>query len=252
VRVTLALTDPRARRCAQLPEADGLKARLQAMLGEQREAAAAREAGLRKQRDTVAALGARIADATATVARLNDEAKAKSEEIVVSVLNGALLQSFQELLTACEKKVADSSKKAADVQAFEKVMRKGIEHAHGKQACMLCMRPFDAAQQAEFVQQQTHKERHDMPVLRANAEAELAAASAELAALQRARPLWEVCQRLREHDIPKAEDVLKGCVRVCRVCALACCAGTARLHRGTDRPAPRTMQLDGAAHARQG
>jgi septal ring factor EnvC (AmiA/AmiB activator) len=68
---------------------------------EQEQAAAASDADLRKKRNATAALDARIADATATLARLKDEVKAKREEVVASVLDGRPLETFYVRVLAC-------------------------------------------------------------------------------------------------------------------------------------------------------
>ena len=92
---------PLRRARAQLPDADGLKARLAAFTAQQEAAAAAREAALRKQRDAVAVLTARVTDAGATLARLKEEERAKREEVVAQVLDGGPLDAFQARRRPC-------------------------------------------------------------------------------------------------------------------------------------------------------
>jgi DNA repair protein RAD50 len=191
-----------------VPAAEAMKAKLQSVIREQEQAATAGEANLRKQRNTVAAFDARITDATAALARLRDEAKAKREAVVADVLDGSPLETFQERLTLSEAKVATVSQQVAEVKAMKTVLDRGIKHAAEHHACLLCRRPFDAAEHGEFLTEQRAKEAN-LPRLEQQREEDLRRAGDVAAALQRARPLWEECQRLRDHAIPQAEAALK-------------------------------------------
>ena len=202
----------RAQQRAQVPPPDALKASLANLTATAKQAAAASDASLRKKRDAAAALDARLSDAGAALLRLKEELKAKHEEIVANVMGGGEMDAFLEKLDERQSVVDEKTKSVANLVAYHGVIDQGMSHAeeHGK--CMLCDRPFaDAREKANF---RTKQEDFlvELPAMRAEQEAELKTAADAVAALVRARPLWEECKKLKERDIPKAEDSQKACV----------------------------------------
>jgi len=200
------------------------------------QAATAADTSLRKQRDAVAALDARVVDANSALVRLKEEVKAKRDELVARVLDGGEMDSFQArsldalhfshtygrvvlnlqallqaLLAEKEQDVQEKKGEVANVTALINVIQRSIAHADDHKECMLCLRPFaDAKETADFVAVQRQSVQVDLPGARAVHETGLTEATAAIAALVRARPLWEECQRMKERDIPKATEVHKG------------------------------------------
>lgn len=153
----------------------------------------------------MAALEGRLADARAAAARLRETSKSKREAVVASVLDGAPLDSFPERLTTCERACADESSGLADLRAWAKVMEMGLTKADHDGRCLLCSRPFDAAELAQFRLSTQEKTSQQLPLAMRDKEAALREASDLLAVLQRSRPRWEECKRLQDEDIPAAE-----------------------------------------------
>jgi len=201
-----------AQQPAQVPPPEALKASLASLTATAKQAAAASDASLRKKRDAAAALDARLSDAGTALLRLKEELKAKHEEIVANVLGGGEMDAFLEKLDERQSVVDEKTKAVANLVAYRGVIDQGMSHAEAEGKCMLCDRPFaDAREKANF-----HTKQEDflteLPAMRAEQEAALKTAADAVAALVRARPLWEECKKLKERDIPKAEDSQKACV----------------------------------------
>ena len=189
-----------------MPPPEALKASLASLTATAKQAAAASDASLRKKRDAAAALDARLSDAGTALLRLKEELKAKHEEIVANVLGGGEMDAFLEKLDERQSVVDEKTKAVANLVAYRGVIDQGMSHAEAEGKCMLCDRPFaDAREKANF-----HTKQEDflteLPAMRAEQEAALKTAADAVAALVRARPLWEECKKLKERDIPKAED----------------------------------------------
>ena len=119
----------------------------------------------------------------------------------------------QTLLDEKAKDVQDKTGKVANLTAYCNVVEQGIAHAEKFGICMLCERPFgDANETANFCATQRNEVTVELPKAQAVHDAELKQANDVVAALMRARPLWEECQKLKERDIPKAEELHKSCV----------------------------------------
>jgi hypothetical protein len=116
-------------------------------------------------------------------------------------------------LTAGEEHVHSAGQALADTNALMKVVHNSIEWATGHHACLLCTRGFSQQEEDKFLQTQRQKEATVLPNMKAQNEARLNEANAAVATLQRARPHWEECRRLKENDLPKAEGVLQTCAR---------------------------------------
>jgi len=218
----------------QVPPPEALKASLANLLASSQQAAATSESSLRKHRDAAAALDARLSDANTALLRLKEELKAKRDEIVARVLDGGEMESFQvrvpygialyarcvltrvmymqAMLDEKEKDVQAKAAEVANVNALINVVQRSIAHAHEKNECILCERPFVANEAANFFGVQQQAVQVDLPTARGEHEMALAEANNAIAALVRARPLWEECQKLKDRDIPKAEELHKGCV----------------------------------------
>ena len=101
----------------------------------------------------------------------------------------------------------------AEVNAFIKVTHRGIIDATEHNRCCLCSRGFaNPAEQTKFLAEQQQKKDTLLPDLLRTKEGHLREATDAVAALQRARPLWEECQRLKDYIIRQAQDALRACV----------------------------------------
>lgn len=190
---------------AAIPDPKQAAAKLAALIKEEERALAGVEGELRKQRNAAAALEGRHADARSRLTRLRDTAKSKRDLVVGSVLDGAPLETFPDKLTRCEKSCAEGSKALADVSAWSKVMSMGVEQANRDHRCLLCDRPFDAAEMEAFVARTNERASQALPTQMRDRERDLRAASDLLAAVQAARPAWEECRRIADEDIPAAQ-----------------------------------------------
>jgi hypothetical protein len=98
----------------------------------------------------------------------------------------------------------------ADLGAASKMMDLGSRTAREKHSCFMCERDLDAVQEAAFLQM-TAVKAQNLPATMRDRQEVLRAAKEEAAALQRAFPSWEECQRLTDEDIPRADDAIRGC-----------------------------------------
>jgi hypothetical protein len=115
-------------------------------------------------------------------------------------------------LNESEKSVSDTTQAMATTKAFMQITTRGVQHAADANACVLCQRAFAGAERERFIAEQREKETTLLPAMLKDNEAALKRASDAVAALQRARPLWDDCKRLSEHAIPQAEEALRTCV----------------------------------------
>ena len=95
--------------------------------------------------------------------------------------------------------------------------------ARDAHTCFMCERALNAAEEVTFVQMTTDKAQN-LPASIRDREDSLRAAREEAAALQRALPAWEECQRLHNEEVPRAEESLKVCVERLLL-PVACLAG---------------------------
>ena len=116
------------------------------------------------------------------------------------------------MLDEKEKAVQEKAAEVANVNALINVVQRSITHAHENNECILCERPFVANEAANFFGVQQRAVQEDLPTARGEHELALTEANNAIAALVRARPLWEECQKMKDRDIPKAEELHKGCV----------------------------------------
>ena len=119
---------------------------------------------------------------------------------------------MQAMLDEKEKDIQEKAAEVANVNALINVVQRSITHAHEKNECILCERPFVANEAANFVVAQQRAAQEDLPAARSGHEMALTEANNAIAALVRARPLWEECQKMKDRDIPKAEELHKACV----------------------------------------
>ena len=130
------------------------------------------------------------------------------------------MMCIQAMLDEKEKDVQAKAAEVANVNALINVVQRSIAHAREKNECILCERPFVANEAANFFGVQQRAVQEDLPTARGEHEMALAEANNAIAALVRARPLWEECQKMKDRDIPKAEELHNGCVFGCMVLAL--------------------------------
>ncbi len=118
----------------------------------------------------------------------------------------------QERLAETQKKVDFEAKELASTQAWLQLIETGIAQAEQHHLCFMCERGFTPAEEATFVQSCTHKAKVELPAAEQQKQRDHRAATELMGTLVQARPVWEECQRMQEHDVPQAEEALRTCV----------------------------------------